>query len=205
MKNLILTAILTLCFNSAFANTYTFDDLPTPDAGGNLISSYNNLSFESIGAPSNSTGQLGYIDPTPFLTAGVDYTGFNKNIIFNPLGFEAPTSSSIMLADSGVFDFIGGFWSAGITGDATITFEGYLNGLLTKTSSKFILQRDVVSPIALNWFGIDALVIQSSAAIWVADNLEINLTRVSSVPVPAAIWLLATAMLGFAGYRRKSF
>ena len=101
------------------------------------------------------------------------------------------------------FDFNGGFWSAGVTGDATISFEGYRNSSRVQTSGDYLLQRDVVTPIMLNWFGIDYLIINSSAAIWVADNLEFD-SKVSSVPVPAAIWLLGTAILGFAGFRRKS-
>ena len=201
MKNILIATALVVICNQASANTLTFDDLPTPNEDGSLITSYQGFYIDSyIG--SRRSGYLGYIDPTPFLTPGVDYTGFNNNIIFNPYGFEAP--NQMIFSKIGIpFDFNGGFWSAGVTGDATISFEGYRNSSRVQTSGDYLLQRDVVTPIMLSWFGIDYLIINSSAAIWVADNLEFD-SKVSSVPVPAAIWLLGTAILGFAGFRRKS-
>lgn len=202
MKNLLLASVLIISCNQALASTLTFDDLPTPAEGGSLITSYQDFYIDSyIGARRN--GYLGYIDPTPFLTPGVDYTGFNQNIIFNPNGFEAP--NQMIFSKIGIpFDFNGGIWSAGTTGDATISFAGYRNSSLVQSSGDYLLQRDVITPITLNWFGIDYLVINSNAAIWVADNLEFNNSDVSPVPVPAAAWLFGSALLGFAGFRKKS-
>lgn len=201
MKKLLLISALFISCNQAIATTLTFDDLPTPSEGGSFITSYQNFYIDSyIG--SRRSGYLGYIDPTLFLTPGVDYTGFNQNIIFNPNGFEAP--NQMIFSKIGIpFDFNGGIWSAGITGDATISFEGYRNSSRVKISGDYLLQRDVITPITLNWFGIDYLIINSSAAIWVADNLEFN-NKLSPVPVPAAAWLFGTALLGFAGLRKKS-
>lgn len=204
MKKFIVLIFTLLASFTASAKTYTFDDLPAPGADGNLIFTYDNLAFDGFGVPANRYGQIGYIDPTPFLTPGVDYTGFNKNIIFNPYGYQAPNSTIIKLQNLGAFDFIGGFWSAGVTGDVKISFEGYKNGQYLFGSDEYLLQRDVVTPITLNWFGIDYLNIRSSAAIWVADNLQINAKELSPVPVPAAAWLFGSALLGFVGFRRKS-
>jgi hypothetical protein len=200
MKKIITLLILLLVNSVAFAKTYTFDDLPSPNVnGGSLISQYDDFYFDSyVGA--TRVGQLGYIDPTPFLTPGVDYTGFNQNVIFNPNGFQAP--NQMIFSKIGVpFNFVSGFWSAGVTGDVTINFEGYKNSTRVYTSENYLLTRDVVTNIALNWQDIDSFYINSSSAIWVADNLVF--TSTSPVPEPSSIYLFAIGLLLILGYSKK--
>jgi hypothetical protein len=206
MKNLILSVALLIGFNQASANILTFDDLPTPAADGSLIRSYQG--FDVYTLVNNELTGVGYIDPTPFLTPGVDYTGFDKNVMFNPNGFLGNNATFInSIVGDGKFDFNSGFWSAGVTGDVTIRFSGIAGNVFGPqlfNSEEYLLKRDVITPITLNWFGLDQLIIISTPGIWVADNLEFDREEVSSVPVPAAVWLFGTAMLGFAGLRRKS-
>lgn len=199
MKKIIAIAALLFINSAAYAKTYTFDDLPTPSADGSLITSYDDFNFDSyIGA--RRSGFLGYIDPTPFLTTGVDYTGFNQNVIFNPFGFEAP--NQMIFSKIGVpFNFVSGFWSAGLAGDVTINFEGYKNSSRIYTSEDFLLTRDKVTPVTLNWQDIDSFYINSSNAIWVADNLVF--TSTSPVPEPSSMYLFATGLLLVFGFRKN--
>ena len=199
MKKIIVFFAFVLFSTLASANVLTFDDLPTPSLGGSLITSYQDFYFDSyIG--SRRSGYLGYIDPTPFLTPSVDYTGFNQNIIFNPNGFEAP--NQIIFSKIGtVFDFVGGIWSAGVTGDVTINFQGYRNSSLIKSSGDFLLQRDIITPITLNWAGIDYLIINSTAAVWVADNL--NFSSVAEVPEPSSSYMMLYGLLFIVGFCNK--
>lgn len=200
MKKIIIVLVLLLINTVAFAKTYTFDDLPSPNVNsGSLITQYDDFYFDSyVGA--TRVGQLGYIDPSPFLTSGVDYTGFNQNVIFNPDGFIAP--NQMIFSKIGVpFNFISGFWSAGVTGDVTINFEAFRNSSRVYTSENFLLTRDTVTPITLNWQDIDLFYINSSNAIWVADNLVF--TSTSPVPEPSTIYLFAIGLLLVFGYRKK--
>lgn len=152
----------------------------------------------------NDSGLIGVIDANPYFIPGVDYTGYKDNVLFNAYGFQGPNTTVINVANGGSLDFLSGYWGAGITGDVNISFEGYVNNILTYTSGIYNLDSNGSTLITLNWFGIDSLAIASSAAVWTADSLEINVNP-SAVPVPSAVLLFGSAMFGFAGFRRKSF
>lgn len=201
-KNKILLSLAFLLgTQTAQADIYGFNDIPAAIPVD--INAYQNLELNVYGPPSNVTHSAGVIDPTPYLVPGVDYTGFDGNLLFNGFGYQAPNVTVINLAGNSLFDFISGVWSAGLAGDATIQFKGLANGVTSYTSSLYLLQKDILTPITLNWFGIDQLVIESSPAIWIADNLEINAQTPAPVPTPAALWLFSTAILGFLGSRRR--
>ena len=194
MKKIILVTVATLSFNSAMATTINFEDLVgdfiTPVADG-----YNGLNW-------NSSNRTGVADINPFLMPGVDYTGLQNNALFNALGYLAPNTTVITATNGGTFDFLSGFWSAGITGNGSIQFEGYANNQLLFSSGIFNLDTNSVSPIVLNWFGMDSFQILSSANVWIADNLDVNVSP-SSVPLPGAAWLFASSILGFVAARKR--
>ena len=198
MKKFILIFGLLLSCHQAIADTLTFDDLsPILNVDNVMQDGYAGLNW-------NGSNQTGFIDVNPFINPDIVYGyGFKDIIIFNGYGYLAPNTTQISAANGGTFDFLSGYWSGGLAGDVSIMFQGFLNGQLISESSVFDLQRDVISPITLNWFGIDSVKINSTAAIWTADNLEVNINP-SAVPVPAAAWLFGSALLGFVGLRRKS-
>lgn len=195
MKKTLLALLCAFNFGTAFAQTINFEDLAgdfvTPVADG-----YNGLNW-------NSSNPTGIADINPFLVPGVDYTGLQNNALFNAFGYLAPNTTIISVANGGTFDFLSGVWSAGLTGKADIKFEGYANNQLIYSSNTYNLNGTSVAPIVLNWFGIESLSILSSADVWIADTFEVNVNP-SAVPVPAAIWLFGSVLLGFAGLRRKS-
>jgi hypothetical protein len=194
MKKIIVALLCLFTFSPAFAKTINFEDLagdmitPIPDG-------YNDLRW-------NSSNVSGVVNINPFLVPGVNYASLQNNALFNANGFVAP-NTTIISAVSGTFDFLSGYWSAGLSGKADIKFEGYANNQLVYASNTYSLNGNSVAPILLNWYGIESLSILSSADVWIADALEVN-TNPSSVPLPSAIWLLGSAVLGFAGFRKKS-
>lgn len=165
-------------------------DFVTPIADG-----YNGLNW-------NSSNLTGIANINPFLVPGVDYTGLQNNALFNAFGYIAP-NTTVINAVNGTFDFLNGVWSAGLTGKADIKFEGYANNQLVYSSNTYNLKGNSVTPILLNWYGIDSLSILSSADIWIADSFEVNINP-SAIPLPAAVWLFGATLIGFAGFRRKS-
>lgn len=196
MKIIVLAIVFFLQFNSAYANTINFDDLsgnldPVPDG-------YNGLTW-------NNANITGVIDVTPYMDPNVNYTGIEKNALFNAFGYTNANTTIIKMADASTFDFISGFWSEGIAGDVQVQFEGYLNNQKIYSSSTYDLNAISVSEIILNWNQIDAFYIHSNAAIWIADNLAISPNdSVSAVPLPSAALLFLPAMLGLMGIRRRS-
>ncbi len=195
MKKTLFSLFLIFATTQAVAVTIDFEDLAgdfvTPVNDG-----YKGLNWNS----SNSTG---IADINPFLIPGVDYTGLQNNALFNAFGYLAPNTTVINTANGGTFDFLSGFWSAGLTGKADIKFEGYANNQLVYSSNIYNLNGNSVAPVLLNWYGIDSLSILSSADIWIADTLEVNV-HPSPVPLPAAAWLFGSALLGFVGFGRKT-
>jgi hypothetical protein len=184
MKNLLLGLFCLLNFNLASAQTITFDDLagdfnPVPEG-------YAGLSW-------NSSNLTGVVDVNQFLVPGVDYTGIRNNALFNAYGYQAPNTTIIRTTNGGTFDFLSGFWSAGITGNADISFEGYVNSQLAFSSATFSLSGSGVTPVTLNWFGLDSLKILSTSSIWIADNLEVNVLS-SPVPEPETYGMLIVGL-----------
>lgn len=196
MKNLLLGLFCLLNVNLVSAQTINFDDLP-----GDLRSvpdGYMGLSW-------NSSNLSGVVDVNPFLMPGVDYTGIQNNALFNAFGFQAPNTTTISATNGGTFDFISGYWSAGIAGDVDISFEGYANNQLVFSSASYSLTGSSVTPVTLNWLGLDSLRISSSSAVWIADNLVVNMPS-SPVPEPQTygMFVAGLGMIAAIIRRRKS-
>lgn len=193
MRKLLLGLFCLIYFSLASAETINFDDLagdlsPVPDG-------YKGLNW-------NSSNASGVVDVNPYLVAGVDYTGIKDSALFNAFGYLAPNITIISAANGSTFDFISGFWSAGLAGNVDIFFEGYFNNQLVYTSQIFNLTGTSVSPIALNWTGLSSLRISSSPSIWIADNLNINVMP-SPVPEPPLVWMLCAGIVVINWLRKR--
>ena len=174
MKNLLLGLLCLFNVSLVSAQTINFDDLagdmsPAPEG-------YMGLSW-------NSSNLTGVIDANPYRVPGVDYTGIQNNVLFNAFGYQAANVTVISPTNGETFDFLSGYWSAGLSGSADISFEGYVNHQLVFTSATYNLTGTAVTLVSLNWAGLDSLRIYSSPSIWIADNLEVNIQH-SPSPVP---------------------
>ncbi|HOY70198.1 MAG TPA: PEP-CTERM sorting domain-containing protein [Methylotenera sp.] len=194
MKKILLAMFCLFNVNLANAQTIHFDDLVgdlSPVTDG-----YNGLNW-------NISNVTGVVDVNPFLIPGVDYTGINNNALFNANGFDGPNITILSSANGFNFDFLSGFWSAGLSGTADIYFEGYINNQLALTSATYNLTGTSVSPIALNWKGLDSFrIISTTSNVWIADNFEVNI-QTSPVPEPSSAWLLSVGLIGMLTFRKK--
>ena len=184
MKKFLVGLFCLFNVNLVSAQTINFDDL-----AGN----FNPVVDGYMGLNWNSSNPTGVVDVNPFLVPGVDYTGIQNNALFNAFGYVAPNTTTISAINGQTFDFVSGYWSAGMTGNVDISFEGYVNNHLAFTSTTYNLTGSSVTPVILNWRGLDSLRISSSSAIWIADNLEVNIQS-SPVPEPEVYGMLVIGL-----------
>jgi len=124
-------------------------------------------------------------------------------------GGQSPTSYS-WNGPGNTFDLTS-FVFAGAWGSQTFTFQGFLNGVLTETLS--FAATTTASIVNLSWSGIDQLTILTGTDFiqtasgggglhYAIDNITYN-ENVSAVPIPAAIWLMGSGLLGLLRFSRK--
>lgn len=135
----------------------------------------------------------------------------SSNWVINSLDASPATFT---WAGAGTFD-LHSFAIAGAWGSQTLKIEGLLDNVVLNTINFAVdnLNADIFSP---NWTGINAFriytgtdyIADTSLALigegqyWALDNLVIN--EISAVPLPAAVFLFAPALLGFMGLRHKA-
>jgi len=114
--------------------------------------------------------------------------------------------TATVVSQFGTFDFLGAWFSpANAAQPGTIIVEAFAGGSSQGTQS--IILTDSATPVWVDFgpafTGIDELVFTPTTgghpAYWAMDDF----TYTSSVPVPAAVWLLGSGLLGLVGYRRK--
>ncbi|MEH6591277.1 MAG: VPLPA-CTERM sorting domain-containing protein [Halioglobus sp.] len=117
-----------------------------------------------------------------------------------------------------------GYWSVGPsseTTEAVMTFSGERTGLSllwgsvdSYNSIEFYKNGDVVDTVlgssveTLAPNGLDAALVSISAVTFdevhfISDTNAFEFSNVAAVPVPAAVWLFGSALLGLAGIKRK--
>ena len=192
MKKILLSTLLLFAVSGANATIITFD------AGLDPLFTYNGITGFSVAPPGT-----GY-------EAMVNLTGSN-NWVINSMDASPATFT---WAGAGTFD-LNSFAIAGAWGSQTLKIEGLFNNTVINTANFAVnnLNADIFSP---NWVGINAfriytgtdyiadtsLALIGSGQYWALDNLTIN--EISEVPLPAAAFLFAPALLGFIGLRRKT-
>lgn len=185
-----------LNINAAQSDVLTFEDV-TGDTWASIPNGYSGLNWSNfwVIAP--------YLDPTLELPSG--YTSglvSGDFVAYNALGEPAQLSSA------SAFDFNSASFAAVWRDGLQITATGYRSGSQLY-QQQFEVNTDAAQLVAFNFLGIDALEFVSTGGIenfgagqhFAMDDVTIN----APVPVPAAIWLFGSALLGFAGVaRRKS-
>lgn len=191
---LIILCVSIIASNTSQATTLNFDDIYTSD-NTPIPNGYGGFNW------SNGYGDIYVITKTSIPNTGYYYGNVsNPNSAFNAFG---DTPSYIDLAGTGTFDFNGAYWTSAWD-DQNLSFEGWKNGDKLYTSGSYAINTQTPLWIALNWTGIDRLAINSANTQWVMDNFTFN-EHANAVPVPAAVWLFGSALLGLAHIaRRKS-
>jgi hypothetical protein len=180
MNNIIIALLAALACSTASAGVVNFDDVPG-DPTQALDSGYAGFNWTNMGAirsdAAPGTGfETGVVSPA--------------NAAYNWYGLTATIST----ADGAAFTFDGAAFTSAYV-DQEISFEGYRNGALVRSSGAYTL--DTLTPqwVGLDWTAIDTLVIyNSSGTPWAMDDF--------TVPEPATLALFGSALAGlFAGRR----
>jgi hypothetical protein len=132
--------------------------------------------------------------------AGLSGTGYQYGTIGNMSAFNNFTDYQYMRmkSTSGTFDFTGAYLTSAWDSVQYPIIQGWLNSELKYTSIVTIY--NAANWYSFNFTGIDELVfISNGGGQVVIDNLTYN---TSTVPIPAAVWLLGSGLIGLIGIRR---
>jgi hypothetical protein len=194
MKKIFCSVVLCSALfgvNAAQSAVLTFDDLPGDTSA--VTNGYGGFNW-------NGATQIGSISDSFHPGSGYDLgTVSPNNTVYNYYGY---TPTYIDWAGAGTFDFNGAYWTSAWDSAQTLTFEGWNDGSLLYSSNAFAINNQSPLWIALNWTGIDHLVINNSGSHWAMDNFTFN-ENVNAVPVPAAVWLFGSGLMGLMGFNRK--
>lgn len=188
MKKIIVSLLAFICLSGispVFSATLNFEDL-----GSNTSwpSNYNGFSFTAA---------------SPYEKPSVDSGNYRWDGTIGNYSVASTAFDPITIASSNVFS-LDSFY---VTTDAdgyNIYYSGYLNnslvasGQITATihSNQYFVDLSSLS----EWGAIDKINFSSSGTYSAHVCLD-NITY-SSVPIPAALWLLSSGLLGLLGYKK---
>jgi len=187
MKKILLTSVILALSLSATANAavLTFDDISNTTAYEGIANGYGGLNWNMQVINKDYHPGSGY----DLGTVSGNYTAWHYQ----------PANVSIT---SGTFDFTGAYFASAWNSTMGIVLEGWSAG-----SQLFSDTINVVNTgptwFGANYLGIDELRITSLGDQFVMDNFTYN-ESVSEVPVPAAVWLMGSGLLGLMGFSRKN-
>lgn len=195
MKKTLCSAVLCSALfgvNAAQAAVLTFDDIGI----GSIANGYGGLNWSNMSTLDSSTRiESGYVHG---VISGT-------NVAYNPW-----ENMAVVLSDND-FTFNGAYFTAAWNDGLTVLAQGFKNGVQQYSSSYVI---DSLSPtwLSFNFLGINELRLSSFGgsdhgyggigAHFAMDNFTFN-ENVSAVPVPAAVWLFGSGLMGLLGFNRK--
>lgn len=179
------------------------------------------IDFEDLGVVSG--GQYNSLDHEVITSGGYDFVNGPSSTFpdlhfpnDNPRTFESSTEllshGDVIMSRSGggsfsldSFDFGAIFGEvatfsvvANLLGGGSATEIFYLDGDST-TSEFFTLNASFNNIVSAEW-----LMVGGVGGLFNLDNISVSNESVSAVPVPAALFMFAPALLGFFGLRRKA-
>jgi len=179
------------------------------------------LDFESVGQAGDEAvipNEYGGFDWSNFLVIdGEDeypeYPGngyVNGTVSGDFVAFNRRSQPIASITRDSTFNFIGAAFTAAWNEDLLVDVKGYLDGALLY-STTLTLSTQLYADLLFNWSGIDELTFFSYGGFdqlgygggrqFVIDDLQY--TNVVATPIPAALPLFATAMLGLGVMARR--
>jgi hypothetical protein len=199
MKKLPTILFLLSCFLSTGSQGYvlTFDDITT-NLYKNPLNSYGGLTWENSAVMSTALAP-----PT------IGYTGYRNGTVSGDYVFYSNNGNPVTVAGL-EFNFIGAYLTAAFKEDLNIDIVGKLDGV------QLYSQTITVNTTSATWFefsflGINELIFTSYGGTDAGytyppgnhiamDNFTYNF---HPVPVPAAVWLLGSGLLGLLGFSKR--
>jgi hypothetical protein len=170
------------------------------------------VSFASNGSSDFSTSGVNFVDGS----AQVSQSGYSNvalatssdYVAFNP--YEV-SPSTFTWNNPGTFDLTS-FVIAGAWGSQTLNIAGYNGNSLVGSSDLFVT--NAASVFTANWSALTHFIITTgtdfvsfnlggSGQHWALNDITVN-ENLNAVPVPAALFMFAPALLGFMGFRRRA-
>jgi len=201
MKNILAIALVSSLSMSAHAAVIDFEDLGVA-AGANLHPLDNTMvssgGYDFINGPNsdimdlhignNSSNTIG--STTEMLSHGDLIMTNSNSSLFNLTSFDFGSIFSEAPLN---------FWVDGtLAGGANVTQFFVMDGNVN-TFQTFLLNSAFSGLESVNWRYEGG-----NTAAFNIDNINVDTGSVSSVPVPAAVWLMGSGLLGLMGFSRKA-
>ena len=171
------------------------------------------VSFASNGSSYFTTSGVNFLNGN---TYGVSQSGYSKvasatssdYVAFNP---NEVSPSTFTWNNLGTFDLTN-FTVAGAWGSQTLNIAGYNGNSLVGSSDLFVT--NVASVFTANWSALTHFIITTGTDFvsfdlggngqhWALNDITVN-ENLNAVPIPAALFMFAPALLGFIGFRRRA-
>jgi hypothetical protein len=182
-----LTLLSSLAF-SAHSAVITFDDASTTPTYEKILNGYAGFNW----------GGMYVMQP---VSSGYPDSGYNTGRVSGDFVAWNYTRATVSAASGGTFDFTGAHFASAWAANLDIVIEGWSAGSQLFSDTISIVDTGPTW-FGANYAGIDQLKIIGSNN-YVLDDFTYN-ENVSAVPVPAALFMFAPALLGFMGLRRKA-
>jgi hypothetical protein len=183
-------------------------DLPDTDNYGKLTIDVNGLPLAQMSGTFWTNVTQSYQSLVPYMMFAVDG---NSNGIYD----YGATKDSLVIAFGGNAGPVQGDWvQSGMDATTTVHVVGNRSGLDSGTFSASGTQ-DTISALSdiefdngIYWGDLNVHQVGIAAGYWPTDGTIpytafVDNIEVSEVPVPAAVWLLGSGLLGLVGLRKK--
>jgi hypothetical protein len=190
---LLCFALFGLNIGAAQASLLDFDSV-TADPEATIANGYSGLNWSNFWVQ----------DPVSSGVADLE-SGFYNGVVsgnysaFNANGGNAEISSSTL------FDFNSAYFSAAYRWGLEITATGFRNGS-QQYQQQFMVNTDAAQLFTLNFTGIDRLeFVTTGGEAYVGEGFHFTMDNasVTTVPVPATVWLFGSAIAGLIGITRR--
>lgn len=207
MKSYNRSALKVLLFITMFfsslveATTLTFDDVPNVPANSWAYFSGYSTAWNSYDGEGWSITSGDNLTHAVLDTVGSDYeydSISGEHILFSPAGSYPWGSYPVITAADGSDFTFGGVWARALEGSRNFSIEGYKDDVMVWSDFSLTLNTDW-SYYSGSSILFDTLILNFGGD-YAVDDLALNETV---VPVPAAVWLFGSGLIGLVGVARR--
>lgn len=207
--SLVLAALLGIYAGASHAAITTFTDRTTWSSNGVVLYTEDFESYTedtyfattpvdvgpfSLSTVGTAVAETNLIDVDPFFDPPIPVSFGNATV---DIFVQDPLAADLIF-DNPVSGFFADFWAAGNTSELTLTLS-----LLGGGSSDVNVPGPGNTLESFGFFSDTDLITAIRFNNSVNDGFKVDNIAASVVPVPAAVWLFGSALVGFVGYSRR--